>query len=556
MTTVLDDVPCPSPYAYHLPESLAAACELGHDLHYLTGFSPNDDFLKSNVFRFDLETDDYVNGDFSFEADCLFLDTFEVHTLFDGDVKPDSVDDKDIDWGPSGPQFQMQTGDFTAKAKHSKVKLGTSHLPLYQPGSKEYAAACKRMQLFHDKTHIKDADKIEKMIVVNRNTGLRPGDSRYPVNCDNCYRVVDTVPRRHVSPEQGQARAPADLRPGQKWMIDGGDATVRSKWGSFRDFLLFICAKTSYIDIYYLKDNSARSYVAALKYVERLVRVRKGYGIKTLYGDFFSTHLDQNVLGALRADLGIEFEATPPYMHWLNGYAEVHMRVMKIGTRVRLLQLVGKFLDGVKITDATEHWPFAMENHRQSKSLEPSTTIEKDTGTFASREQMFREDLETPVNFHLHPFGARCYVIIQKSQRFNAMTDTAEACLCLLGAGYNPFSNAFVDAPQAHIVLRSGNRLQITGRVVFPYLKGDVEPPLDSSAQTPSPFTDTVGDPQLPAAVQSADQASTAIQFRQWPQSPAPLRQLPPIDRWAPSNQTEHRDQRPPVVPPVALPPP
>ena len=104
--------------------------------------------------------------------------------------------------------------------------------------------------------------------------------------------------RKHTSVEQGKARAPDNLRPGEKWMVDGGDATVRSKWGSYRYFLLFTCAKTSYNIIYYLKDNSARSYVAALKYVDRLVRLRKGYGVKTLYGDFFSTPLDQNVLGA------------------------------------------------------------------------------------------------------------------------------------------------------------------------------------------------------------------------------------------------------------------
>jgi hypothetical protein len=73
---------------------------------------------------------------------------------------------------------------------------------------------------------------------------------------------------------------------------------------------LFICAKTSCIVIYYLKDNSARPYVAALKYVDRLVRVRKGYGVKTLHGDFFLTHLATNVLSALRADLGIEFEVS------------------------------------------------------------------------------------------------------------------------------------------------------------------------------------------------------------------------------------------------------
>ena len=35
---------------------------------------------------------------------------------------------------------------------------------------------------------------------------------------------------RHVSPEQGKARAPDSLRPGEKWMVDSGGAMVRSKW--------------------------------------------------------------------------------------------------------------------------------------------------------------------------------------------------------------------------------------------------------------------------------------------------------------------------------------
>ena len=418
MTISMADVAYPSPYDYHLPESLAAACELGHDLHYLAEFDPNTEFLTSKVLRhnLDLSGNDYSSGNHNYADDCLLLDSLEVHALFEDSSVVHSDQAGDDDWGPLNnlkPASKASgLSDFSVKAKYNKVKLGVSHLPLHQPGSKEYEAACKRIQLFHDKTHIKDADKIEKMIVTNRGTGLRPGDSRYPYKCDKCYRVVDTVQRKHTSVEQGKARAPDNLRPGEKWMVDGGDATVRSKWGSYRYFLLFTCAKTSYIIIYYLKDNSARAYVSALKYVDRLVRLRKGYGVKTLYGDFFSTHLDQNVLGALRADLGIEFEVTPPYMHWLNGYAEVYMRVMKIATRVRLLQVIGKYLDDVKITDSTDMWPFAMEHARQSKCLEPSTTIEKDTGTFATREQMFREDTETPINFHIHPFGTRCYVII------------------------------------------------------------------------------------------------------------------------------------------------
>ena len=98
---------------------------------------------------------------------------------------------------------------------------------------------------------------------------------------------------------------------------------------------------------------------------------------------------------------------------------------------------------------------------------------------------MFREDTETPVAFTLHPYATRCYVVIQKPQRSNAMTDTAEAFLYLLKAGYNHFSHTFVGALHAHIVLRrSGTRLQITGRVIFPYMKGDSDPSLDPATPT------------------------------------------------------------------------
>ena len=111
-----------------------------------------------------------------------------------------------------------------------------------------------------------------------------------------------------------------------------------------------------------------------------------------------------------------------------------------------------------------------------------------------------------------------------------------------MGATYNPFSHTFVDAPQAHILLRSGNRLQVTGRVIFPYLKGDPDPPSDSTSPAPAPFTDNVGDPQLPAAVQDSDYATplqSQPQFRAWPSSPSPLRQLPSVfDRWTPRDST------------------
>ena len=57
-------------------------------------------------------------------------------------------------------------------------------------------------------------------------------------------------------------------------MIDGGNATVRSKWGDHRHFLACICAASGYLAVVYMKDQSARSFVTAIKYLDRLVSVR------------------------------------------------------------------------------------------------------------------------------------------------------------------------------------------------------------------------------------------------------------------------------------------
>ena len=170
--------------------------------------------------------------------------------------------------------------------------------------------------------------------------------TRYLSDCELCDHNIDATPRKHVSPTDGLRSAPPDVKPGQKWMLDGGDATVRSKWGGHRYFLVFIDVASAYVVIYYMRDNSARSFVAALKYLDRLVRTMlHGAKIESLYGDFFSTHLDQHVLGALRADMGWAFEVTPPYCHWLNLYCENFIRVLKVQTRIRLHNLIGKTID-------------------------------------------------------------------------------------------------------------------------------------------------------------------------------------------------------------------
>ena len=117
--------------------------------------------------------------------------------------------------------------------------------------------------------------RTESMIKMygNCGIGMKQGDSRYMTMCDDCLQKTDTIARVHVSRGISSERLPPNLRPGQRLMVDGGDATVRSKFGLHRYFLVFICCKSAKKIIYYMRDNSAKSFVAAALYVRRLIKI-------------------------------------------------------------------------------------------------------------------------------------------------------------------------------------------------------------------------------------------------------------------------------------------
>ena len=96
-----------------------------------------------------------------------------------------------------------------------------------------------------------------------------------------------------------------------------------------------------------------------------------------------------------------------------------------------------------------------MEHARQCKAAEPSSSMTKSYGIVATRDQLFLSDVDTPTELNIHPFGETCYVIIQKSSRYNSLTDTAEKCIYVCNAQYNPFSHLYASAPQAQLVLRA-----------------------------------------------------------------------------------------------------
>ena len=97
--------------------------------------------------------------------------------------------------------------------------------------------------------------------------------------------------------------------------------------------------------------------------------------------------------------------------------------------------------------DATVWWNFAMEHARQCKMAEPSSTTAKQLGIVATREQHCKQDHDTPAFVQLHPFGVTCYVVLQKGDRFSAVSDTAEKVLYMMNAQYNPFSHMYASAP-------------------------------------------------------------------------------------------------------------
>ena len=232
---------------------------------------------------------------------------------------------EDIQTGSIDPNAKLtnEPVPLTVKASSSRKTVDLPSIPIHRPPSKEFYAAKKRMGTWHAVTHVKNPHTIEHLIQAFRGHGLQPDDSRYLSDCELCEHNADAPPRKHFSPTDGLRSVPPDVKPGQKWMLDGDDATVRSKWGGHRYFLVFIDVSSAYVVIYYMRDNSARSFVAALEYLDRLVRtILRGAKIESLYGDFFSTHLDQHVPGALRADMGWSFEETPPYCHWLNPYCK------------------------------------------------------------------------------------------------------------------------------------------------------------------------------------------------------------------------------------------
>ena len=82
-----------------------------------------------------------------------------------------------------------------------------------------------------------------------------------------------------------------------------------------------------------------------------------------------------------------------------------------------------------RIKDATPYFNFAAEHKCQSLNSTPSTTLERDLGFVATRNQYFTSG-DTPYaldseEVRLHPFACDAIIISQRKKMQNAMEDTA-----------------------------------------------------------------------------------------------------------------------------------
>ena len=455
--------------------------------------------------------------------------------------------------------------DITTKSTTSSPQGFPSLSSIYSHNAEitepvERRNASIRAKRLHDVHHV-GPHQLEKIIATTTGHGCKPGDSRYVGPCDKCDATIDTFKVTHTT--KGISWERVSCAPGEQFFIDGMYPTVVSKWGGHKYIIVAVCVKSSYIVLYYVRDLTARSFVSFINYLRTLVRVRTKYMLKKLYGDYFSTHLDKTTVAVMRAQYSIEFEACPPYLHQRNAYVEGLIRILKIGIRARLPALIGKTIHGQTIVDATPYYNLAAEHKAQSLNSTPSTTLERDLGFPATRNQFFvsgdTPHVLDPEVTKLHPFATDVIVIEQKKKSSNAMEHTAERGSYLFSGAYNFFAHQYTTSPQTHVILQhKTGKLQVTAKCLFPYLKtaefrAAVAPTIVSESTTAPATdpadadTDTLFDQRSQLPVRAPAPAATTAS--------RPTLPLPPVlrpDALA-QEQPQHQatDERPAEPPPA-----
>ena len=472
----LDDNVSPLAYVIDAGDSALALSDAHNDVQLPFDFEnfelPPECFCHMNMD--DLGADD----------DTLATSSFELDDTTSAPVPEQPVEPRINDDQP----LNVTTG--------KRLRVSRASWPPEHPvGSTARRNAVTRITKLHNIYHVNN-EILEKVILLVKGHGCKPGDTRYLGPCAWCQSSTDATPRHHATPGTSRERL-VDVVPGQKWMIDGGDATTRSRWGSFRYFMVAVDCKSGYLVVYPMVDNSARSFMSFVTYLRNITKLRCGIYPSHLYGDYFSTHLS-HLVAQMRISLGIQLEAIPPYMHHLNPYAEGLMRILKIGCVRRLPSLVGKVIYNEVVKEARCYWPWAMEHKVQSYNLQPNAMLERDLGYPCTPISVFDSKTSDDVNMNLHEFGSNVLVVMQRNQRISDMDSPTWPAVYLFSGAYNPFTHIYANAPRAHVVVKQSGQLQITGRALFP----DADLPPKAARQETIDEPGTGADSSQPRACQ------------------------------------------------------
>ena len=160
---------------------------------------------------------------------------------------------------------------------------------------------------------------------------------------------------------------------------------------------------------------------------------------------------------------------SPPDMHHKNTYAEGAIYLQRKAARARLAQIQGMTVRGSRISNTEKYWPFAWEHATQCHNFSAYESLTQLHGHAISPTQAFTGDMKYRVP-ELREFGEIGYVLYQPSKRPNKLFDTSQRCYYMFNGSYNPFTNIYANAPQAHVVLTDDGQLRVSGKVVFPKL--------------------------------------------------------------------------------------
>ena len=229
-------------------------------------------------------------------------------------------------------------------------KVPTSGWPRMISETKQpakYWARVWRVAKYHAIYHHKP-DAMERTIRANPGVlGCEPGDSRYLGKCEYCERNVVTLRKSHDS---GPSIHPLWHRYGigEHFYMDTKTFSVRDVIAKTKYVHIFISSKGRFIIAVPVRSLDTTDFLAAIRYVQRLLKIRFEISVKLITTDGHMTFKEQHRFAMIKAQLGLIVDCMPPDLHHWN-LAELAIKLWLAGIRIRLTAMGSIVVAGRKV---------------------------------------------------------------------------------------------------------------------------------------------------------------------------------------------------------------